>query len=82
MAQVCLDNIYREIMLLSDFERQRLYSLMEKELYQGRDIVAYTTSGKPLSQMQYVEKIEKAIAEADRGELITDDVLEKEIATW
>jgi len=55
---------------------------MEKELCQSRDIVAYTTSGKSLSQMQYVEKIEKAIAEADRGELITDDVLEKEIATW
>ena len=45
-------------------------------------IVAYTTSGKPLSQEQYVRKIEKAIAEADRNELITDDELEKEIATW
>ena len=50
--------------------------------FQNKGIVAYTTSGKPLSQGQYIEKIEKAIAEADRNELITDDGLEKEIATW
>ena len=56
--------------------------MIERKVYQSNEIVAYTTTGKPLSQKQYIEKIEKAIAEADRNELITDDELEKEIATW
>ena len=55
---------------------------MREELYQNTEIVAYTTTGKPLTKSEYIEKIEKAIAEADRGELITDEELEKEIATW
>jgi hypothetical protein len=62
-------------------EANREFEAWEKE-YQDKGIVAYTTSGKPLSQEQYIEKIEKAIVEADRNELITDDDLEKEIATW
>ena len=82
MKQANLENIYSEIMLLSDTDRQKLYSRMQKELYQNNEIVAYTTSGMPLTREQYIEKIEKAIAEANRGELITDEELEKEIATW
>ena len=42
----------------------------------------YIVDGEPLTQEQYVEKIEKAITEADKGELITDDELQKEIETW
>jgi hypothetical protein len=82
MEQASVDNIYREIMLLSNYDQYKLYHLMEKELYQNTNIVAYTTLGEPLSQGQYVKKIEKALAEANRNELITDDDLEKEIATW
>jgi hypothetical protein len=82
MEQVSLDNIYREIMLLSNFDQYKLYHLMEKNLYQDKHVVAYTTSGTPLLQEQYIEKIERALAEAGRNELITDDDLEKEIATW
>ena len=52
------------------------------EDYKKNMIVAYTTAGMPLTQKQYIEKIEKAMEEADKGELITDEDLEKEIATW
>ena len=82
IRQANLENIYSDIMLLPRADRQKLYSRMQKELYQDNEIVAYTTAGMPLTQKQYIEKIEKAIAEADRGELITDEELEKEIATW
>ena len=82
MKQASLENVYNEIMLLPEIDRQLLYSRMQKELFQNKEIVAYTTAGFPLTQKQYVEKIEKAISEADRGELITDEELEKEIATW
>ena len=86
MKQTSMENIYNDILLLSDSDRYKLYNRIKKEFYQDRardkEIVAYTTAGKPLSKKQYIEKIEKAIAEADRNELITDDELEKEIVTW
>ena len=55
---------------------------MQKELYESQNIVAYTTAGQPLTEKQYIAKIEKAIKQADRGELIMDDELQKEIETW
>ena len=82
MKHTNVENIYKEIVLLSDSDRNKLYNRMKIDFFQDREIVAYTTSGEPLSQKQYVEKIERAIAEADRGELISDEELAKEIETW
>ncbi len=82
MKHMSLDNIYNEIMLLSDADRKKLYNRMKKEFNPDREIVAYTTVGKSLTKKEYVEKIERAIAEADKGKLISDEELEKEIATW
>jgi len=82
MKHLTVDSIYNDIMLLSNVDRQNLYVRMQKYLYEKDGIVAFTTSGNPLSRKQYVEKIEKAVAEAGRGELVTDDELQKEIETW
>jgi len=82
MKQASLDNIYNEIMLLSDNDKNKLYKRMKQELHHDKDIIAYTTTGMPLTQKQYIEKIEKSITEADRNELTADNELEKEIATW
>ena len=82
MEHITVDSIYSEIMLLSNTDRQILYARMQKEFHKKDEFVAFSTSGKPLTQKQYVEKIEKAIAEADRGELITEAELLKEIETW
>ena len=82
MEHTSLDNIYNEIMLLSEADKERLFKRMQKELHENKKIVAYTTAGQPLTKKQYVEKIEKALAEAERGELITDEELQKEIETW
>ena len=82
MKQASIENIYNDIILLSDTDRHKLYNRIKEEYYQDREIVAYTTAGEPLSKKRYIEKIEKAIAEADRNELITDDELEKEIFSW
>jgi len=65
IRQASLENIYSDIMLLSCTDRQKLYSRMQRELYQNNEIVAYTTAGLPLTRKQYIEKIEKAIAEAN-----------------
>ena len=82
MKHINVENIYNEIVLLSDSDRNNLYNRIKKEFFQNKEIVAYTTAGEPLSKKQYIEKIERAIVEADEGELITDDELVKEIETW
>jgi len=82
MQHTSIDNIYSQIMLLSNIDKERLYRRMQNELNENQNIVAYTTAGQPLTEKQYIAKIEKAIEQADRGELITDDELQKEIETW
>ena len=82
MEHLTVDSIYNEIMFLSNADKQILYARMQKEFHKEDEIIAFSTCGKPLTQKQYIEKIEKAIEEADRGELITDDELQKEIEMW
>ena len=82
MPHVNIDNIYSQILLLSDTDKERLYQRMQKELRENSNIVAYTTAGQPLTKKQYIAKIEKAIEQAERGELITDEELQKEIEMW
>ena len=82
MQHTSIDNIYSQIMLLSNIDKERLYRRMQNELNENQNIVAYTTAGQPLTEKQYIAKIEKAIEQADRGELITDDELQKDIETW
>ena len=84
MKHVSLDTIYNEIMLLSDSDRYELYNRMEIEMkiHESRKIIAYSTDGRSLTGKQYVEKIEKAIEQAEKGELITDEELQKEVETW
>jgi len=77
-----LENIYSDIMLLSRVDRQKLYRRMQKELYQDNEIVAYTTAGMSLTRKQYIEQINIGLRQIENGELITDEELEKEIATW
>jgi predicted transcriptional regulator len=79
MEHLTVDSIYKKIMRLSSADREILYARIQKE---REEIIAYTTSDEPLTKRQYIEKIEQAIAEADRGELITDEELQKEIDTW
>jgi len=82
MPHVNIDNIYSQILLLSDTDKERLYQRMQKELRENSNIVAYTTASQPLTEKQYIAKIEKAIEQAERGELITDEELQKEIEMW
>ena len=77
-----MENIYSDIMLLSRVDRQKLYRRMQKELYQDNEIVAYTTAGMSLTRKQYIEQINIGLRQIENGELITDEELEKEIATW
>ncbi|MCL2739415.1 MAG: hypothetical protein FWE30_08230 [Bacteroidales bacterium] len=82
MKHTSIDTIYSQILLLSETDKERLYQRMQNELRAGQDVVAYSTVGKPLTQKQYIQKVTKAIEQANRGELITDEALQNEIETW
>ena len=82
MKHISLDNIYNDIMLLSDSDRNKLYNRMKKEFYQNSEIIAYTTAGKPLTKSEYIEQINIGLKQIENGEIITDDELQKELETW
>jgi len=82
MKHTSIDIIYNQILLLSETDKERLYQRMQNELRGGQNTVAYSTAGQPLTQKQYIEKITKAIEQANRGELISDEALQNEIETW
>ena len=82
MRHVSLENIYNDIMLLSNSDRDKLYNRMKEEFYHNSEIIAYTTDGKPLNTREYIEQINIGLKQIETGEVITDDELEAEIKTW
>jgi len=66
----------------TEIDKFKLYNLRKSEKYQDEEIVALSAIEKPLTKKQYIEKIEKSIAEADNNELIADYELDAKIATW
>ena len=79
MKQARLDNLYNEIILLSDSERYNLYNRMRKEFFQDNEIVAYTSDGKALTGEQYKQRINAGIKECMRGKSITLEDFSKEL---
>ncbi|MCL2329301.1 MAG: hypothetical protein FWC39_12420 [Bacteroidetes bacterium] len=82
MKHASLDNIYDDIMLLSDTDRNKLYDRMKMEFYNNSEIVAYASNGEPLTIEKYRERVRIGVEQCMRGEVITDDELAKEIETW
>ena len=79
MKRTGLDNIYSEIMLLSNSDRNKLYSRMQKEFYQNSEIVAYTTNGEALTLEKYRKRVHAGIEQCMRGESISLEDLSKEL---
>jgi len=76
MALATVDRLYNEIMLLSDSNKYMLYDRIKEKLYHDREIVAYTTAGKPLTRNEYVEQINVGLRQIESGKVITDDELQ------
>ncbi len=51
-------------------------------MFAKKEIVAYTTAGQPLTKDEYIEEINIGLRQIEKGEMITDDELQKEIDTW
>ena len=79
MAHLNVESIYNEIILLSNVDRDNLFSRMKREFYQSSDIVAYTTDNKALTQEQYQKRVNTGIEQCMRGESISLEELSKEL---
>lgn len=61
-----------DVKVLSKLQKY-VKGLLDKE----DKVIAYTSSGKPLTQSAYKKEIDAAIAEADEGEVISQEDMEK-----
>jgi hypothetical protein len=59
---------------------QMIYAMAA--VYDKEEIVAYTTSGKPLTKKDYNQRLEKAENQIASGEYISQEELEKEAENW
>ena len=66
-------------MLLKETDRQKLYSRMQRELYQNNEIVAYTANNEALTIEQYKERVNAGIRQCMKGESIGLKDLSKEL---
>jgi hypothetical protein len=71
MQQTNVENIYKNIVLLSDLERDELYNRIRRDFYENKEIIAYTTSGEALNMEQYKKRIHAGIEQCMNGESIT-----------
>jgi hypothetical protein len=79
MEHLNADSIYREIVLLSDTDRDKLYNRMQNDFYKATEIVAYTSAGDALTREQYKQRINAGIEQCQQGESISLEALSKEL---
>jgi hypothetical protein len=79
MEHLNIENIYREIVLLSDTDRDKLYNRIQSKFYKDAEIVAYTTGGKALTREQYKKRINAGVEQCERGESISLEELSKDL---
>ena len=73
LAQYILNNAKESLLA-------KLKVFIEKE--EKDNVVAYNIEGEPLTLEQYQNELNEAENEIDRGEFLTSDELDKEIASW
>ncbi|MBP7500128.1 MAG: hypothetical protein KA796_09745 [Chryseobacterium sp.] len=73
LAQYILNNAKESLLA-------KLKVVIEKE--EKDNVVAYNIEGEPLTLEQYQNELNEAENEIDRGEFLTSDELDKEIASW
>ena len=79
MKQASLDNIYREVVLLSNTERDKLYNRMRRDFYQNSEIVAYSANNEALTLEQYKWRVKAGIEQCLSGKSVDLEALTKEL---
>ncbi|MDR1274462.1 MAG: hypothetical protein LBK12_07920 [Odoribacteraceae bacterium] len=79
VEHLSIESIYREIVLLSDIERDKLYNRIKKDFYPNSEIVAYTTDGQALTREEYKKRVNTGIEQCMRGESTSLEELSEEL---
>jgi hypothetical protein len=79
MEHLNVENIYREIALLSDADRDKLYTRIQSNFYKDTEIVAYTTDGDALTRKQYKQRLNAGIEQCRRKESVSLEKLSQEL---
>jgi len=66
MKHTSLDNIYNEIMLLSDYDKKKLYNRMKNEFFQN-SVGLEDLLGKQVANKRLLEIMKTTSAEAKRN---------------
>ena len=74
-----VENLYSEIILLSNVDRDNLFNRMKTEFYQSSDIVAYSADDKALTREQYQKRVNTGIEQCTRGECTSLEELSREL---
>jgi len=77
MRQASWENVYSDVMLLSDTDRHKLYNQMKQRFYQEARIVAYATNGEALTVEQYRKRVNAGIEQCINGKSIDLEDLTK-----
>jgi hypothetical protein len=79
MSRATIENIYREITLLSADDRNYLYDRIKSEFYPNTEIAAYTTNGEPLTMQQYKKRVQTGIEQCANSQKISLEELSAEL---
>lgn len=67
--------------LLSE-KRESVLQKISQLLSKSDEIVAYTTSGEPLTKVDYNARLEEAEKDIKAGRIIDHEALKKKVKTW
>ena len=70
------------IKLLAEEKRESVLQKIRQLLSKSDPVVAYTTSGDPLTLSDYNQKLEEAEQDIAAGRVLDHDELKKKVATW
>ncbi|MFN7118394.1 MAG: hypothetical protein ACK4TA_16475 [Saprospiraceae bacterium] len=76
------EELHRIIDIADDRMVTAVYAMMQNYLQNDESIVAYTTSGEPLTRSEFINQVNTAYEAAKQGKVVTTKDLLKEMENW
>ncbi len=76
------EELHRIIEIADDRMVTAVYAMMQNYLQNDDSIVAYSTSGEPLTRSEFINQVNTAYEAAKQGKVVTSEDLLKEMEHW
>lgn len=76
------EELHRIIEVADDRMVTAVYAMMQNYLQNDESIVAYTTSGEPLTRSEFINQVNTAYEAAKKGKIVATEDLLKEMENW